>query len=87
MARQNHTENPREGGLTFDDARRWCVPFGSHRGKTIAEVALSDAGLLWLEYSGEIYRSQGLYREALRVFLNESRTRRRIEEIHLRRDH
>ncbi len=87
MVRQDNSETPRQGGLTFEDAKRWCVPFGSHRGKTIAEVGLSDSGLLWLEYSEEMYYTQGLYREALRVFLNDARIRKRIEEIRLRREH
>ena len=87
MAQQNSTEDPRKGGLTFDDAKRWCVPFGVHRGKSIAEVGFSDSGILWLEHSSEMRYSQGLYREALRVFLNEPRIQKRLNEIRLHRDY
>ena len=87
MAQQNGETNSRPdgGGLTFEDARKCCIPFGKYRGCTIAEVAFTDVGILWLEYASGLFFARGIFREALRVFLNDPQIVRKLELFRLHR--
>lgn len=87
MVREDDQENPRPngGGLTMELARAYCVPFGKYRGCTIAEVAWTDVGILWLQYASGLYYANGLFREALRVFLTDPKIARKLELLRLHR--
>jgi hypothetical protein len=61
-----------------------CVPFGKHRGETIARVGASDAGLAYLKWMVGLPTTRREYREfsrQLSVYLNEPSIARRLQDM------
>lgn len=58
--------------LTFPQARDFKMPLGQHAGKTLDQIATSDAGLLYLDWlRGERKRKSEPLDEALTVYLED----------------
>ena len=72
--------------MTFEEARKFVLPFGKHKGKTLDAVASTDSGLRYLDW---LYGQEWIRREmadALAAFLSEPSIAKELEEALLEED-
>jgi uncharacterized protein (DUF3820 family) len=66
--------------MTFAEAKNTIVPFGKEQGRTLDQVAMTDAGLRYLDWlSGQ--NLYGRFKEAIEAYLTDPSIARELEQI------
>lgn len=73
--------------MTLAEAKLYIVPRGMyHKGKTIAEVGLSEAGLLYFDWLVVRPWTKGMFKLALETYLADRNVQIRLAKIKLEQD-
>jgi hypothetical protein len=69
-------------GMTFDRAKRFEMPFGKHKGRTLDDIALDGDGLRYLDWLRGVREDEGKNMDvdkALEVYLNDPSIQSELE--------
>lgn len=68
--------------MKFQQAKRFRMRFGKHKGKTLDDIATTDAGLLYLDYMrGLKSLADSMTKMAINTYLNDPPIARELERI------
>lgn len=73
--------------MTYAEAAQFICPRGLHtKGKTIAEVGLTEAGLLYFDYAVARSWTRGMFKLALETYLADRDVQNRLMNIKREQD-